>query len=178
MNVEVPAGCSGVPEITSFSAEPATVQPGRTSILKWGPVENAGAAVLVSPEGKDGVGTPGEKIVGPNQTTTYALVAFCGSHVVQKNVTVTVEGTSTCSGAPLISSFTANPAAIQKGESSTLEWGLVANANGAYLTDGKEITGVATPGEYIVTPDRTTSYALVAFCGGSIVQSDVTITVD
>jgi hypothetical protein len=117
-------------------------------------------------------------IVEPNQTTTYALVAFCGSDVVQKNVTVTVEGTSTCSGAPLISSFTANPATIQKGESSTLEWGLVANANGAYLTDGKEITGVATPGQQAVTPDRTTTYTLVAFCGSNLVASEVAVTVE
>ena len=178
VNVEVPAGCSGVPDITAFAADPTTVQPGRTSTLKWGSVENASAAVLVSPEGKEGVGTPGEMIVGPNQTTTYALVAFCGSDVVQKNVTLTVEGTTACSGAPPISSFTANPAAIQKGESSALEWGLVANANGAYLTDGEELTGVATPGQQVVTPEQTTTYALAAFCGSSIVESNVTITVE
>lgn len=178
VSVEVPAGCSGVPEITSFAADPMTVQPGRTSTLKWGPVENAGAAVLVSPEGKEGIGTPGEMVVEPNRTTTYALVAFCGRDVVQKNVTVTVEDTAACSGAPLISSFTANPVTIQKGESSTLEWGLVANAVGAYVSDGEAITGVATPGQTVVTPDRTTTYALVAFCGSNIVQNDVTITVE
>ena len=37
---------------------------------------NASAAVLLSPEGKLGVPTPGELVVEPSQTTTYALVAW------------------------------------------------------------------------------------------------------
>jgi hypothetical protein len=178
VNVEVPGGCSGTPIIESFAATPATIQPGQTSTLQWGAVQNAGAAVLVSPKGKEGVATPGQQIVEPNQTTTYALVAFCGSDIVQKNVTVTVEGTTTCSSAPVISSFTAEPAAIKKGESTTLQWGLVANASGAYLTDGSEIIGIATPGDVTLTPDQTTTYTLVAFCGSNITMSDVLVTVE
>jgi hypothetical protein len=178
VNVEVPGGCSGVPEITSFTASPATIQPGQTTTLQWGAVENASAAVLLGPEGKEGVATPGQVVIEPNQTTTYALVAFCGQDATQKNVTVTVEGTQTCSGAPVISTFAADPPVIKKGESATLKWGLVANASGAYLTDGEVIIGVVTPGEEVVKPDQTTTYALVAFCGGNIVQSDLTVTVE
>jgi hypothetical protein len=178
VNVEVPGGCSGVPEITSFTANPSTIQPGQTTTLQWGTVTNASAAVLLGPEGKKGVATPGEVVIEPNQTTTYALVAFCDRDAVQKNVTVTVEGTETCTGAPVISTFTAEPDTIQKGESTTLQWGLVANASGAYLTDGEVIIGVATPGQEVVKPDQTTSYALVAFCGSYIVQSDLTVTVE
>lgn len=178
VNVEVPGGCSGVPEIASFTANPATIQPGQTTTLQWGAVTNASAAVLLGPEGKKGVATPGELVIEPNQTTTYALVAFCGRDAVQRNVTVTVEGSGACSGAPVISSFTAEPATIAKGESSTLQWGLVANAGGAYLTDGEVIIGIATPGQEVVKPDRTTIYALVAFCGSNIVQSDLTVTVE
>ena len=178
VNVEVPGGCSGTPEITSFTANPSTIQPGQTTKLQWGPVENASAAVLLGPEGKEGVATPGEVVIEPNQTTTYALVAFCGRDAVQKNVTVTVEGTETCTGAPVISTFTAEPDTIVEGESTTLQWGLVANASGVYLTDGEVIIGVATPGQEVVNPEQTTTYALVAFCGGNIVQSDLTVTVE
>jgi hypothetical protein len=178
VNVEVPGGCSGVPIIESFAANPTTIQPGQTTTLQWGGVNNASAAVLVSPTGKKGVATPGEMVVEPNQTTTYALVAFCGSEVVQRNTMVTVEGTTTCSGAPVIESFTAEPAAIQKGESTTLRFGLVANASGAYLTDGNEIIGIATPGEVTLAPDQTTTYTLVAFCGNNIVLSDQIVAVE
>jgi len=59
-----------------------------------------------------------------------------------------------------------------------LQWGLVANASGVYLTDGEVIIGVATPGQEVVKPEQTTTYALVAFCGGNIVQSDLTVTVE
>ena len=71
---------------------------------------------VVSPDGKRGVATPGELVVEPNQTTTYALVAFCESDVTQRNVTVTVEGTTTCSGPPVIASFTADQTTIQAHE--------------------------------------------------------------
>jgi hypothetical protein len=178
VEVTVPGGCAGVPDITSFSASPATIQAGQTSTLKWGPVDNASAAILLSPDGKEGVATPGEKVIEPNLTTTYVLVAFCGSDAVQKNVTVEVEDTSSCGGAPVISSFTAEPDTIAKGGSSTLEWGLVANASGAYLTDGEQIIGIATPGREVVAPEQTTVYTLVAFCGGTIVQADQTVTVE
>jgi hypothetical protein len=178
VNVEVPGGCSGVPAIEAFAASPATIQPGQTATLQWGAVGNASAAVLVSPEGKKGVATPGQLVIQPNQTTTYALVAFCGSEVVQRNTTITVEGTTTCSGTPVIESFKAEPAAIKKGESTTLNFGLVGNASGAYLTDGTEIIGIATPGQLALTPDQTTTYTLVAFCGNNVVLSDQTVTVE
>ncbi len=178
VNVEVPGGCSGVPVIEAFAASPTTIQPGQTATLQWGAVANASAAVLVSPAGKKGVATPGQMVIEPNQTTTYALVAFCGNEVVQKNTTITVEGTTTCSGAPIISSFAANPAAVKKGESTMLQWGLVANSSGAYLTDGTEIIGIATPGELALAPDQTTTYTLVSFCGSNITMSDVVVTVE
>ena len=178
VEVTVPGGCSGVPDITSFTASPTTIQAGQTSTLKWGPVDNASAAILLSPDGKEGVATPGEKVVEPNLTTTYVLVAFCGNDVVQKNVTVEVEDATSCSGAPVISSFAAEPENIKQGASSTLEWGLVANASGAYLTDGEQIIGITTPGQQVVAPEQTTVYALVAFCGSTIVQADLTFTVE
>jgi hypothetical protein len=177
VNVEVPSGCSGVPGISSFTANPTTIQAGQTSTLSWGPVTNASAAILLGPEGKTGVATPGEWVVEPNQTSTYALVAFCGNDATQRNVTVVVEGTSACEGPPVISSFTADPAEIQKGQSSVLRWGEVANAQGVYLTDGTNITGVATPGEWAVTPGSTTTYTLVAFCGPNVIRDDAVVTV-
>ena len=59
-----------------------------------------------------------------------------------------------------------------------MQFGLVANASGAYLTDGTEIIGIATPGQLALTPDQTTTYTLVAFCGSNIVLSDQTVTVE
>jgi hypothetical protein len=85
--------------------------------------------------------------------------------------------TTACSGPPVITSFTAYPTTIGKGQSSVLQWGSVTNAQGAYLMAEDTITGVATPAQHIVTPSQTTSYTLVAFCDGKAVRSDVTVQV-
>lgn len=177
VNVGVPACGSGPPTITSFAANPPTIQPGQTTTLTWGLVENAEAAVLVTPQGKKGVGTPGQLVVQPGQTTTYALIGYCGSDVVGQSVTVTVSGEQSCSGTPFIEYFVANPSVIPPGGSTTLRWGAVSNASGAYLETPEGIQGVGTPGEISVQPGGTTTYSLYAVCGGTAIQSTVTVYV-
>ena len=154
------------------------IKPGETSTLSWGLVANAEAAVLASPEGKEGVGTPGQYVVQPSQTTTYVLGAFCGDQVVKRYATVAVEGPQDCSGTPTIPYFTASPSLIPKGQSSTLEYGKVSNASGAYLKGPEGISGVGTPGQTVVQPAGTTTYALYANRGSTITKKEATIYVE
>lgn len=170
--------CSGTPVISSFTAEPMLIKPGETSTLLWGLVANAEAAVLSTPEGKEGVGTPGQQVVQPSQTTTYVLGAFCGDQVVKRYMTVAVEGPLDCSGTPIIPYFTASPSLIPKGQSSTLEYGKVSNASGAYLKGPEGIAGVGTPGQTVVQPDGTTTYALHANCGSTITKKEAKVYVE
>jgi hypothetical protein len=73
----------------------------------------------------------------------------------------------TCPGPPAVAFFTANPAAITAGQSSTLDWGAVTNA--ASVTVDQGIGAVQAPGSRAVTPAATTTYTLtVTGCGGSI----------
>jgi hypothetical protein len=176
VNVVVGA-CDGPPNISSFTAEPMIISPGETSTLSWGLVANAQAAVLVTPEGKVGVGTPGQQVVEPSQTTTYVLEGFCGSQVSERYVTVAVEGPNNCSGTPNIDYFTANPAVISQGGTSTLQWGPVTNASGAYLKLPEGIVGVATPGQKNVQPATSATYILYALCGPTIMQKQASVTV-
>jgi hypothetical protein len=178
VNVVAPT-CSGTPAISSFTATPMIIAPGQTSTLSWGLVSSAQAAVLVTPEGKFGVGTPGQQVVQPGQTTTYMLEAFCGNEVAKRYTTVAVEGPQDCSGTPSISYFRANPPVIQRGQSSSLEYGLVSNASGAYLgTPSVGVVGVSTPGQTTVQPDMTSTYTLYALCGGTTVQKKATVNVE
>lgn len=174
--VEVPP-CSGMPSIASFTAEPLIIQPGQTSTLSWGLAANAEAAVLLTPEGKEGVGTPGQVVVQPSQTTTYVLGAFCGDQITKRYITVAVQGAEDCSGTPAIASFKASPSVIQKGGTSTLTYGLVSNASGAFLRGPEGIIGISTPGETSVQPNATTKYSLYALCGKTIIRKDVTVNV-
>ena len=177
VHVTVP-DCSGTPSIPSFAAEPMLIKPGETSTLSWELVANAEAAVLATPEGKEGVGTPGQHIVQPSQTTTYVLGAFCGDQVVKRYTTVAVEGPQDCSGTPIIPYFTASPSLIPKGQNSTLEYGKVSNASGAYLKGPQGIAGVVTQGQTVVQPAGTTTYALYANCGSTITKKEATIYVE
>ncbi len=74
-----------------------------------------------------------------------------------------VPAPSTCSGTPFISSFTVSPTTITSGQSATLSWGFVGNADEADIDNS--IGGVATPGSMTVTPGGTTTYTLTAHCG-------------
>lgn len=172
----VPGGCSGVPFFNGFVANPANVIQGQSSILSWGLVQNANLVTLTTPGGTQGVATPGSRTVQPNQTTTYTLTARCGNNQVSVSVTVTVTGPA-CSGAPRFNGFSANPSTIQRGQSTTLRWGLVANATSAVLQTPDGSSGVATPGQLTVSPRRTTTYTLIAYCYNRSAQIQVTVTV-
>ncbi len=82
---------------------------------------------------------------------------------------------SGCSGTPNIASFTLSPTTINQGDSATLSWGFVSNADAAIIDNG--IGGVATPGSTTVSPATTTTYTITANCGSTITTAQVTLTV-
>jgi hypothetical protein len=114
---------------------------------------------------------------GFTDSTQPSLPPYPTSRGTASTTSPGMASTTACSGPPVITSFTAYPTTIGKGQSSVLQWGLITNAQGAYLMAGDTITGVATPAQKMVTPSQTTSYTLVAFCDGKAVRSDVTVQV-
>ncbi len=173
-------GCSGTPTVQYAYANPPTIFPGQVTTLLWGLVGNAQAAFLEFPDGhRTGIGTPGSQQVNPTQTTTYFIVGVCGPNQVRVPITVNVQAGPRCSGAPVLGGFTANPATINNGQSSTLSWGQVNNADFVQLSsqfDGG--SGVPTPGQFNAHPNRTTTYFLTAWCQGNSAQAQTTITVN
>lgn len=172
-------GCSGTPTVQYAYANPPTIAPGQISTLYWGLVGNAQAAYLRMPNGQQtGIGTPGSKQVNPTQTSTYYIVAVCGSNSIQVPIVVTVQGGPTCNGLPVIQGFTANPQTITSGQSTTLSWGQVLNATYVQLSSQFEGgSGVPTPGQANVAPSQTTTYYLTAWCNSSTAQAQVTVNV-
>ena len=172
--------CSGTPSIQYAYANPSVIVPGQVTTLMWGLVGNANAAFLQFPDGhRQGIGTPGSQQVNPTQTTTYFIVGVCGNTQVQFPITVTVQNSPTCTGSPQITSFTANPQTIQSGQSSTVSWGKVNNADNVQLSSSTQGgSGVPTPGSVVVTPNQTTTYILTAWCNGVSAQAQVQVTVN
>ena len=156
----------GSPKIISFTANPARIDKGKSSTLKWR-VTNADS-LSISP----GVGkVTGTSVkVSPSLVTTYTLKATNSVGSVTARATVTV-GVSL---APRIDSFTANPARIDKGKSSTLSWSVT---NADRLSIDQNIDKVSASGSRKVSPSVTTTYTLTAANSIGSATARATVTV-
>lgn len=174
INVPAASGCVGNPTITAFSASATTITAGMSVTLNWGIVLNAESAEI--DQGIGGVETPGSRVVNPTTTTTYTMLAKCGANTRTAKVTITVNpAPAACSGTPIVTSFFAANTKIKPGESTTLNWGIVNNADSVEIDQG--IGGVATPGSASVSPTTTTTYTLTARCGAVTTTRQVKIEV-
>ncbi len=93
-----PSGCPGPPVISFFTADPSTITAGQSSTLSWGRVTNGDSDVLVRSvvidHGLGEVGSPGSRVVHPQSTTTYTMVATGCGGTAQEQVTVVVSPAS------------------------------------------------------------------------------------
>ncbi|MDX2153978.1 MAG: OmpA family protein [Bryobacteraceae bacterium] len=154
-----------VPRIAAFRAQPATILRGGASNLVWS-VENA-TEVTISTIGT--VESAGVREVRPEATTTYTLTAR--NRFGQSTATATV--TVTQPPPPQVVSFTAQPATIQSGQSSTLTW----NVEGATSVSISTLGTVANSGSQQVSPTATTTYTLTATNPAGQTTATATVTV-
>lgn len=80
-----------------------------------------------------------------------------------------------CIGTPVISSFSAYPPSITAGQTATLNWGAVTNADSVTIDPG--IGGVSTPGSRGVSPGTTTTFIMTARCGSNTTTRQTTVNV-
>lgn len=114
--------------IKHFTAAPAAVAAGESSVLKW-ETENA---VTVNLD-QEKVDPDGSLTVTPDKTTEYILtVQGKDDRQFLRKVKVEVPPI------PEILSFSASPSIINQWESTVLEW-KTANADRLYITDGVEL---------------------------------------
>src|SRR5262249_28900924 len=119
-----------MPTITSFTANPTSINSGASATLSW--VTSGATSVSVTPGTFTSTSASGSTSVSPTATTTYTLKATnsSGSNTMTATVTVNPVG-----GAPTITSFTANPTTINSGSSSTLSW-VTSGATSIAITPG------------------------------------------
>ena len=160
------------PLIGSFTATPTSITSGQSSTLAW--TLSGGAPTTLSINSSVGsVLGSSSRAVSPTATTTYTLTATNSAGTVSQNVTVTVTPTVV---APVIGSFTATPASITSGQSSTLGWTLSGGAP-TTLTISNGV-GTVTGTSRAVSPTATTTYALTASNSAGSVTRSVTVTVN
>ncbi|HEX6096293.1 MAG TPA: PKD domain-containing protein, partial [Thermoanaerobaculia bacterium] len=155
------------PSITSFIASPTSINAGQSSTLTW----TTGNATTVSISGISGtLPVNGSVTVSPSVTTTYTLTATGAGGTANATATVVVNTVSL----PSIASFTASPASINAGQSSTLTW-TTANATTVSISG---ISGThPVNGSTSVTPSVTTTYTLTATGAGGTANATTTVTV-
>ena len=155
----------GQVQLTGCAANPATITAGQSSTLSWTSV-NANNVVITPGIGP--VDKTGTVSVKPAQTTTYTVRALGAGGNATCNITVTVTP-----GVPVIASFTATPASINAGQSSTLQWS-VQNADTVSISS---LGTVPASGTRSVSPAVTTAYTLTATNKSGTVTRIATVTV-
>ena len=169
---EMPPVPTAPPVIADFAATPAEIPVGESAKLTWSVADydsltiDQGAGSVAQIPGPTGV------LVRPAETTVYTITATNAIGTSTRSVTVVTHPI------PVINSFTASPARINAGGSSTLHWsvdgfdtitidhgvGVVSSIAGA--------TGVS------VSPADTTTYVLTASNAYGTVRQTATVTVD
>lgn len=162
------------PTIHSFSASTNKVKPGDTITLSW----NVSDAKKIEIKGlektsEETLPLKGRLEVWPTATTTYTLTCtgFFGL-TVKKAITVEVQKS------PEIKSFTATETEIEKGTLVTLNWE-TKNAKNVKLVTNNGIELLERPqiGKVSVTPNRTSSFTLIATNGSEVLKQTITIFV-
>jgi hypothetical protein len=163
-----PSTSSAIPEITSFSVNPAVITMGQQATLVWNVVNatSVGIEPLIG-----GVPDSGSEAVTPASTTAYKLTASNAYGTATATVTVTVNPTST---PPVATGFSVSPAVITAGQSATLQWS-VTGADTVNIQP--DIGNVPASGSEPISPGSTTTYILTASNAAGIITSSTTLSV-
>ena len=155
------------PPVANISANPISIKPGESSIIKWS-YANA-HTVTIQPGIGDGTQLKSLEVT-PKQTTTYIITASGPGGTATARVTVIVSNEYI----PLQAHIEADPTKIRIGETATITW-ITNNASRAWIEPG--IGEVSLNGSMTVSPQQTTTYIVNASQNGQISMDSVTINV-
>jgi hypothetical protein len=164
-----PTGKGTAPTITSFAANPTSINPGTSSTLSW--AATGATTIAITPGTFTSKSASGSTSMSPTATTTYTLTATNASGSTASTLTVTVITASK----PTINSFTANPTSITSGSSSTLSWATT-GATSLAIAPGT-FTSTSASGSTKVSPTATTTYTLTATNAAGSTTSTAIVTV-
>jgi hypothetical protein len=155
------------PVVKLIEIKPLAITQGQKATLQW---NVAGAtSVTISPD--IGLTSPdGTMTVNPAANTTYTITASNGMGSATSSTTLAVTPLSP----PVIAAFTASPAAITTGKTSSLQWNVTGEAT-VSIDNGIGI--VSSSGTRQLNPNATTTYTLTAANATSTITGTTIITV-
>jgi PKD repeat protein len=158
------------PSLNTLTATPSTVLPGGTVALTWSGTGASYYTVTTDAGVNLGNVFGTSTRVYPQTTTTYTVTAVNSAGTGSRSVPVTVVPPGP---KPAISYFTASPAAITAGNSTTLNW----EVSGADTISISPSLGTVTGTSAAVSPAATTTYTLTAKNLNGSVTKKATVTV-
>jgi phospholipase C len=171
--VMVQVGPAVAPQITSFTADPTTVNAGQSTTLTWQTTNATSIAISPAPQQSDDAGalsTSGSVSTPVSQTTTFTLTATGPGGTATQSVTVTV---------PITLSFTVSPLTITAGQQVTLSWQVTGGTASSLSIDNGVCSSCTLPqGTATASPSATTTYTATATAAdGTQVTQTATVTV-
>ncbi len=151
---------AGEPRILSFAAEPDAIGPGEATTLRWATADAEAVQILTSGGGEPLLVEPaaleGSVSVTVSETTTFTLEARRGEAKVTADVTVRM------ATAPVVE-FSAASETVDFGDSTSLIWSAPGATKVVLAAEGITLfEDVLETGSHEVSPERFTSYTLVA----------------
>lgn len=154
------------PEV-SLIVSPSLVTPGKSALLTW---KSHNAKSLNLEPGIGNVRSEGSRSVNPRTSTTYTLVGVGKGGRTTATAHVSVWNAVP----PPRISASANPAKIQKGQSTRLSW----SSQDATSVDIEPSVGrVVATGSTLIAPTETTKYTVTATGQGGTQATTATVTV-
>ena len=151
-----------------MKADPASIKLGESSALQWTPREDVANVVVTLPDGTTADVAPleGRYVVTPSETGTftYKLDAYDeegGLPTGEFTATVTVTpARPDWADDPALSDVKADPASIELGETSALQWTPREDVANVVVTlpDGTTADVEPLEGRYVVTPSETGTF--------------------
>lgn len=169
VTVQDPPPVPTPPSVSSFQANPQTIQTGQSARLSW----SVTGATLLRIEPAIGPVTGSTILVTPKETTTYTLTASNAAGSATSKTTVIIQEPRPLPTPPSIASFDANPQTVENGQSTKLSW----SVSGATSLRIDPTIGAVTGSSTLVKPKESTTYTLTASNAAGSVTSTASVSV-
>ena len=161
------------PVIEAFTVDRSVLEPGGSATLNW---RVHGGVVTIDP-GVGAAAETGTKVVAPQSSTTYELVARGPGGVARQSLTITVppaRASPPSPSQPVIADFAAQPNPVMRDRPTTLRWTVRGSTS---VTISPEIGAVGATGTRVLAPQASTMYELVARGPGGVARRSIPVTV-
>ncbi len=161
-----------VPPTLTFSVDNPNPNVGALIAFTWATTNATSFTVTPSILGEDQtiLGLSGTQTVAATATQTYVATATGPGGTATQSITITVTGT------PTITAFTASPASVGLGGTSTLSWSTTNTSSVAI--DNNVLASGGPNGSQTVSPTATTTYTLTATGPAGTTTAQTTVTVN